>query len=229
MYFAKDYRDWARTALGIKWTGNRWGTFVVIVLIYSLITGAVAAFGAYPFFAAIAGIGSLLIAGPFTLGLTSVSLNTVRGDQIKIEMLFGGFKDFTRAFVLMLLNSIFIFLWALLFIIPGIIKTYAYSMSFYILRDNPTMSANDARKLSMQMMHGNKWRLFCLQFSFIGWFLLGVLTLGILLLWVIPYYKTAEACFYTSLIQPPKPVEKPAEELIEKPAEEQVEEPASDM
>lgn len=148
----------------------------------------------------IGGIVSLLVSGPFALGLTWISLTVVRGGNPKIEMLFSGFKQFGRAFLLNLLIGIFVFLWALLLIIPGIIKAYSYSMSFYILADNPEMSANDARKKSMEMMQGNKWRLFCLHFSFIGWGLLCILTLGILTFWVMPYEQAAEAEFYQSLL-----------------------------
>ena len=90
-------------------------------------------------------------------------------------------------------------LWSLLFVIPGIIATYSYSMSFYILRDNPDMDANAARKASIEMMKGNKWKLFCLELSFIGWMLLSMLTFGILLLWVGPYMETAKAAFYEEL------------------------------
>lgn len=201
MYFAKDYRDWARRALGDDWTGSRWGTFALIALIYSLIYAALNAFDRNRYFASFTGIVSLLISGPFTLGMAKVSLSVVRGFEIKIEMLFDGFKDFTRTFMLNLINSLLIILGFILLVIPGIIMAYSYSMSFYILHDNPNMSANEARRLSADMMSGNKWRLFCLQMSFLGWFILGVLTLGILLLWVIPYYKTAEVCFYSSLYQ----------------------------
>ena len=72
-------------------------------------------------------------------------------------------------------------------------------MSYYILADNPQMSCNDARVTSMEMMKGNKWRLFCLWFSFIGWWLLSILTLGILFLWTIPYMQVATAAFYDDL------------------------------
>ena len=99
-----------------------------------------------------------------------------------------------------LLNGIFIFLWTLLFIVPGIIKTYSYRLSYYILADNPSMSATEVRKRSIELMRGNKWRLFCLELSFIGWELLCILTLGILSFWVTPYYNAAIAEFYQSLL-----------------------------
>ena len=97
------------------------------------------------------------------------------------------------------LYNVFLALWSMLFIIPGIVKYYSYSMTFYILRDNPDMLANDAITASRQMMNGHKLRLFCLHLSFIGWILLSVLTLGIGLLFVFPYMQTAQAAFYEDL------------------------------
>ena len=72
-------------------------------------------------------------------------------------------------------------------------------MSYYILKDNPGMDANEARKASIEMMKGHKWQLFCLEFSFIGWIILSILTFGILTLWVGPYMETAKAAFYEEL------------------------------
>ena len=72
-------------------------------------------------------------------------------------------------------------------------------MTYYIMLDDPKISANDARKKSMEMMQGHRWELFCLLFSFVGWLLLSILTLGILLLWVQPYMEVAVAEFYRNL------------------------------
>ena len=73
-------------------------------------------------------------------------------------------------------------------------------MSYFILADDPNIPANEARKRSMEMMRGNKWRLFCLDFSFFGWILLSILTLGVLYFWIIPYIQTARAEFYQDLL-----------------------------
>lgn len=199
MLHAKDFRDRARSHLGPGWTSKKWGTFAVIALIYSAIE-AVVSFLGYIFY--IVYIAQLIILGPFALGFAIVSTDIVRGNgNPQVQSFFGGFKNFGSAFLLNLLNAIFVFLWSLLLIIPGIIKAYAYSMSFYILRDNPEMSAGDARRASIEMMQGNKWRYFCLMFSFIGWYLLSILTFGILFFWIIPYTETAKAEFYESLKQ----------------------------
>lgn len=186
MLKAKDFRSRAWSKLH----GN-WATAVLSQLIMVLITGALA----------FTYVGSLLVAGPLTVGLALVIINIVRKNDPRIENLFTPFKDFVRTFVLWIINTIFIALWALLFIIPGIIKALSYSMSYFILIDNSSLSANEARKASMALMDGNKWRLFCLYFSFIGWILLSMLTFGIVLFWVMPYIRTAKAEFYQSLIE----------------------------
>lgn len=188
---AKDYRQSAWKSLS-----GKWGVCVLAYLIFDLISAACAG-GSYIGIGAVIG---LIIMGPMMVGMSIVALNVARDKEVEVGMLFKGFNDFTRSLVLYITNNIFIGLWALLFIIPGIIKTFSYSMSYYILIDNPNMSANEARKKSMEMMKGNKWRLFCLQFSFIGWFLLSLLTFGILMFWVAPYLEVAKAKFYLSLL-----------------------------
>lgn len=188
---AKDFRLKAWSAL----SGN-WGTMIVIALIVALISGACGS-------TAVIGIGAvvlLLIEGPLALGSAIANLKLVRKEGVQISNVFDGFKNFMSAFVLALLNGIFVFLWSLLFIIPGIIKSYSYSMGMYILADNPAMEADAARKKSMEMMRGNKWRLFCLDCSFIGWWLLCILTFGALSLLVVPYHDAARAEFYRNLI-----------------------------
>lgn len=145
---------------------------------------------------------SLVLAGPLTLGLISCFMKLVRKKSFKFENLFDGFKNFSSAFILQILVTLFVFLWALLFIIPGIIAAYRYSMSFYILYDNPNIGAMEALDLSKKIMIGNKWKLFCLHFSFIGWAILSILTLGIGFLWLVPYMNTAVANFYESVKKP---------------------------
>ena len=95
---------------------------------------------------------------------------------------------------------VFIFLWSLLFIVPGIIKAHSYAMAKFILADNPDMEGIAALKASEKLMYGNRWRLFCLRFSFIGWFFLAVLTFGIGFIFLNPYVKAAETAFYLDLI-----------------------------
>ena len=84
-------------------------------------------------------------------------------------------------------------------IVPGIIKGYAYSATYYLLRENPDMTAMDALRESQRLMNGNKMRLFCLDLSFLGWYLLSIVTFGIALIWVMPYHEAARAAFYEDI------------------------------
>lgn len=108
-------------------------------------------------------------------------------------------ENFKGIISTMLLRGIYIFLWSLLLIIPGIIKSYAYRMVPYILADNPNLGADNAITLSRQMMDGSKFDLFVMELSFIGWYLLGLLALGIGMLFVNPYYNATEAQLYLVL------------------------------
>jgi len=183
--FARDYRH----AAWNKLSGN-WSTVVVAYLIYSLLLGVLS----------YTGIGSLLLSGVLAIGMCVITLQISRLGKSGIESIFDGFrKGLGNNIVAGILVQIFTFLWALLFIIPGIVKSYSYAMTYYILADNPDMAPTDAITESRKMMDGNKWRLFCLDLSFIGWYLLSILTLGILALWISPYNMMARAEFYESL------------------------------
>lgn len=168
----------------------------VITLVYSLITGACAGLS----WIGVGAVALLILGGPLLVGYKMIAKKAMDGETVKIDTLFDGFKDFTRTLVLYLLNTIFVFLWTLLLIVPGIIKSYSYSMSYYILIDNPDLSSDEARKKSMEMMKGHKWKLFCLDLSFIGWGILCVLTFGILSFWIQPYQECARVEFYNNLI-----------------------------
>ena len=100
----------------------------------------------------------------------------------------------------MFLRSLYIFLWSLLFIIPGIIKAYEYLMIPYILAENPEIDSKQAFAMSKQMMDGNKWKAFVLELSFFGWMLLSAFTCGILaVFYVNPYMFMTEAELYVAL------------------------------
>lgn len=141
-------------------------------------------------------IASMIITGPLAVGLCLVFLSLARRTKAGVEQLFKGFNQFGTALCAQLLMSLFIFLWMLLLIVPGIIAGYAYSMTFYIIADDPSVKASDAITRSKEMMRGNKWKLFCLYWRFFWWILLCILTLGIGFLWLIPYMQTAMAHFY---------------------------------
>ena len=141
----------------------------------------------------------LLIYYPLSMvGYYNACKNLFRNgdDKVTSNMFSYTFKGYPKALGLSILYMLFVFLWALLLYIPGIIKGLAYSMSPFILKDNPELSANQAINLSMKMMKGRKLDLFCLYLSFLGWIILSVLTLGIGYFWVIPYMYTAQSAFY---------------------------------
>lgn len=144
-------------------------------------------------------IAPLIIAGPFTLGMTIFILDVIRNKKGEIGTVFKGFNQFGPAFGATFFQGLFIFLWSLLFYIPGIIATFRYSMTYFILADNPGMKGIDAIRKSKQMMVGHKWELFCLGFSFFWWFLLCGITFGIAYIYVAPYMFATFAEFYESL------------------------------
>ena len=111
-------------------------------------------------------------------------------DRLTSNMFEVSFRGYLHKVWGMFLMSLFIVLWMLLFIIPGIVKSFSYAMTPYILEENPELTANEA------MMKGHKFDLFWLYLSFIGWILLSIFTLGIGLLWLAPYMQTATAAFY---------------------------------
>ena len=154
------------------------------------------------------GIGMLILyAAMFFVGLPlevhacGIFIKIYNRIPASVSELFSNFSvNFLRKVGGMLWMALFIFLWMLLFIIPGIIKALAYSMTPYILADCPNVTAREALKLSMRMTNGHKMDLFVLGLSFIGWFILGALTLHILtVVFVLPYMYTTYAGFYTEL------------------------------
>lgn len=178
-----------REAAWAQLTGN-WKPAVLVTLVYILIVGAMEGAKSLSFL-------SIFVLGPLSYGYYVSFLNSKRtGEVVRIESLFDGFKDYARVFLTNLLQSIYIVLWTLLLIVPGIIKSISYSQTFFVLKDNPELKNNAAIERSMAMMEGHKMEYFCLILSFIGWLLLGILTLGIGLLWVNPYIATATAHFY---------------------------------
>lgn len=142
-----------------------------------------------------------LVVGPLLVGLVNALKELVfSGDGKIVSNSFKiGYGNYWRHVWGFLLRGIFIFLWSLLLIVPGIIKSLSYAMTFYILRDRPELSVNQAINLSKDMMYGHKFDLFYLYLSFIGWILLCILTLGIGILWVYPYIEAAQASFYADV------------------------------
>ena len=142
-----------------------------------------------------------IIGGAATLGYAKFNLNLVDRREARFEDLFSQFDRIGAGFCMQFLRGLFVFLWTLLFVIPGIIASYRYSMTPYIMAEHPEYGALDAISYSKEMMVGNKWRLFCMQLSFIGWAILCLFTLGIGFLWLNPYTEAANAAFYRDVSQ----------------------------
>ncbi|OEF95695.1 DUF975 family protein [Desulfuribacillus alkaliarsenatis] len=142
---------------------------------------------------------SLVLSGPLAFGLSKIFLRLNRSQKTSFKNLFDGFKYFLQTFVLHILKMIFVFLWLLLLIIPGIIAMLRYAMAYYIMVDNPGIGGLEAIRRSKKMMQGHKGRLFYLWLSFLGWFIFGVMTLGLGFLYVAPYYEATKASFYEDL------------------------------
>ena len=168
---------------------NNWGTAIIVFIVNGLISSVLSA----------TGIGSLAT-GLLGVGLSAFFLTIVRTQKAGFENFFSGITEYIGTkFVSMLLVQIYTFLWALLFCIPGIVKSYSYAMTPYILLDKPELSATEAITESRMMMNGHKMELFLLDLSFIGWILLSILTCGILFFYTIPYMQAARAEFYRTL------------------------------
>ena len=139
-----------------------------------------------------------LLALPLSWGLTVSLLRNHREESVDLENLFDGFRGgrYTRVFCALFLMNLFTFLWALLLIIPGIMKAFSYALTPYILMDYPELTARQAITRSCEIMQGRRWKLFCLYLSFIGWGILSLLTFGIGFLWLVPYMNASIAAFY---------------------------------
>lgn len=139
-----------------------------------------------------------LLALPLSWGLTVSLLRNHREESVDLENLFDGFRGgrYTRVFCALFLVNLFTFLWALLLIIPGIMKAFSYALTPYILLDEPELTARQAITRSCEIMQGRRWKLFCLYLSFIGWGILSLLTFGIGFLWLVPYMNASIAAFY---------------------------------
>ena len=150
--------------------------------------------------ALIAAVVYVLIGGAVSFGYAHFNLNLVDGKPAAFSDLFSRFRV-GKGFVMHLKMGLYLFLWTCLFIIPGIVKAYSYAMTPYILSENPTLSVGEAITASRRLMRGNKWRLFCLRFSFIGWHFLEGLTLGVAALFVSPYIEAANAAFFRRICE----------------------------
>ncbi len=188
--------------------GN-WGKGVIATLIYGVITMVLSSSVSIPlgYNIWLSNGSSLLmtmLCFPFSWGFAVFFLYIVRGQEKGYDSLFDGYKKFSKVFMMMLLKHIYIFLWTLLLIVPGIMKAMSYGMAEFILKDNPDIDVEDAIHRSRVMMDGHKMKLFLLYLSFIGWGILSMLTLGLGFLLLVPYVLTSLASFYQDLLDSEK-------------------------
>jgi uncharacterized membrane protein len=184
----RDLMQQAREALR-----GHWGLAIGGAVIYFVLTGVIQAIPV------VGWIGGLILGGPLLLGFTIFFLSLARGQDPQLSLLFEGFQRFTQALVTYLFMLLFIVLWSLLFIIPGIVAAFSYSQTFFLISEDPQLSGRDALQKSKALMMGKRWKLFCLFWRFFGWFLLGIISFGIGFLWIIPYLQTTLARFYDDL------------------------------
>ena len=142
---------------------------------------------------------NLVLTSLVVVGYAQFNIDLINGEKPRIITLFTKCRQIGKAILTSLLVTLRVFFGMMLFIIPGIIAAYSHAMVYHILAENPDMTVREAMAESRRIMKGNKFRLFCLQFSFIGWNLLVVITLGIAGLWVMPYEQAAMAAFYREI------------------------------
>jgi uncharacterized membrane protein len=187
----------AQARAALKW---QWKQAILAFVIFAAVSVLLPVI---PFFGWIL---SLLAAGPLLVGFNKYFLRFYRREQVDFAQLFDGFSCFAPSFVAWLLCAIFIFLWSLLLIVPGIIAALSYSMTYFIIADNPEIDGVQAMRKSKEMMRGHRWKLFCFGCRFIGWFFLCLLSLGIGFFWLGPYWMTGKAAFYQDLLTAPETV-----------------------
>ena len=176
---------------------NRWGEAIVVSLLYGIILSALSA---------LLGVGGLLFGSILLIGYYTILIEASINKKFNIEKIVSGLNGDTLAnrIVLSVIKNLYIFLWSLLFIIPGIVKSYAYALAEFITMENPEMSASDCLRLSQERMDGHKKDIFLLDLSFIGWHILCMFTFGIGYLFLAPYMAQTRIHYIDEHIMPLK-------------------------
>lgn len=174
-----------------------WGNAICAFLVMNIAMGVLG--GLLGFIPIIGFVGAIAVSGAGTLGIVIFSLEFANGNKPTLEIIFEGFNNFLKACSLQLLMSLYVFLWSLLLVIPGIIKAIGYSMAFYILAENPEMPITEALAKSQEITRGYKLDLFVVELSFLGWSILCIFTCGIGYLWLVPYMQVTMANIYNQI------------------------------
>ena len=188
---------------------NQYWPLVGYTVLMSIIAGAagsVCGLAAIPVLGQLLSIAaSICFIGPFSVACNWMYYRAYKGEQIDIKDMFVTFTNgdlWKKALLTSFLVSLYTALWSLLFIVPGIIKGYSYSMAIFLIMDDPSLTAKEAIQKSMEMTNGYKGDMFVMDLSFIGWAILTELTFGILgIFWTIPYISVAKAGIYGRLLE----------------------------
>lgn len=207
MIIRKEIRSEALKTLKGKWTNPVLAT-LIFAMIYGGLTESSIIFQKLNLSSVIANSGNatrilafIFIGLNIAFGYYVSFLRFNKGRESNVKEMFSAAfsENYRRNLGIMLLTCMYIILWSLLLVIPGIVKAYSYAMTPYIAEEHPELSAEECIKKSMIMMSGHKMDLFLLQLSFIGWILLSFLTFGIGLLWVAPWMQMADVKFYEKI------------------------------
>lgn len=218
---SKNIRAMAREALAGKWKIAAVATLVYFIAIMLPTTILNVFFGGELGYSGLSSLYSFIVTGPFTVGYSMFCLSIFRSQESEVAQVFYGFERFAKAFGLCFMMGLFVTLWAILFIIPGIIAAYRYSQAFLVMIDHPEYGIMQCLAESKRLMAGNKMKLFCLEFSFFGWALLAMIpavVLGAIIgvtgqqsvlvteltqyvgsigfIWLSPYMSVASVAFY---------------------------------
>ena len=175
LLFSGNYSDFLAGYTSVETAGSVFGTLISLAL----------------------SIAVILFSGALALGHCKYYIDLVAENrQDEVSVIFSRFDIFLKAMGLNLFMTLFIWLWSLLLIVPGIIAAYRYCLAPYLMAENPGLGIREAVNMSKELMAGHKWRLFCLELSFIGWSILCLFTCGIGDLWLKPYISAATAAFY---------------------------------
>lgn len=170
-------------------SGN-WGVALVVFVLNGNITAVASTI--------LPGLGGIAISGPMEAGVDSIYMTLQREEEPSVEQLFSGFENFLNTFLAGVLRTVFVWLWTLLLIVPGIVAALGYSQVFYILNDQPELEAMEALRASKELMDGHKLEYFLLQLSFLPWMLLCVFILP--MFYVVPYISATNAAYYDYLL-----------------------------
>lgn len=198
-----EIRKEARRVLEGNWGNAVIATVVLFLISYVLNASVTIPLGTNLYASHGCSLLMTVVCLPLSWGYTIYFLNIVREQEVGLKTMFAGyfFKCLGKVLFTMLLKMIYLILWTLLLVVPGIIKSMSYAMTEYILMDNPDIDATDAIHRSRVMMDGHKMKLFLMYLSFIGWAILCLFTLGLGFLLLMPYIHASMAAFYQDLLR----------------------------